>query len=81
MVMRLFLGVMIILCFLVIYPYFISLWTDNTSGFNVIMGNITDLSGAKTLSDLEASIWGMFPLLFLALGVGGFVWLIVKDRG
>lgn len=73
MLMRIFLGLMLIIAFLMIYPYIITLWTDNVSG-------IMTLVPAGSMSDLEKSIWGLFPLLFLVLGVGGIIWMIVKDR-
>ncbi len=80
MLMRLFFGIMIILCFLVIYPYFITLWTDNTTGFLTMMSGITTSNGSSAMSDMETSIWGLFPLFFLVMGIGGYVWLIAKDR-
>jgi ABC-type multidrug transport system permease subunit len=73
MVARVFLGTIMILVFIITYPFFISLWTDNTSGFNHMM-----LS--TNMSDMERSIWGLFPLAFLVLGVGGIIWLIVRDK-
>jgi hypothetical protein len=73
MVAKVFLGCIMILCFLCIYPYFISLWTDNVSGFSHMM-----LS--TNMSTLETSIWGLFPLIFLVLCVGGIVWLMVRDK-
>jgi len=73
MLMRLFLGLTLILCFLVIYPSMMSILTDNVSG-------LLTLIPAGSMSPLEQSIWGLFPLAFLVLGVGGFIWLIVRDR-
>jgi uncharacterized membrane protein len=74
MLMKLWLGLIMIIAFLLIYPSFISLWTDNISGFNRM---IVDQG---TSSQLELSIWGLFPFLFLVLGVGGIAWLIVRDK-
>jgi hypothetical protein len=73
MVAKVFLGCIMILCFLCIYPYFISLWTDNVSGFSHMM-----LS--TNMSAMETSIWGLFPLVFLILGCGGIAWLMVRDK-
>jgi hypothetical protein len=73
MIAKIFLGAILILCFLMIYPSFISLWTTNGTGFNSMMAN-------TTMTDLETSIWGLFPLLFLIMGVGGFAWLIVREK-
>lgn len=73
MLARIFLGLIIIIAFLIIYPSFISLWTDNVSGFNLLIN-------ATSASDLEKSIWGLFPLVFLVMGIGGVAWLIVRDR-
>jgi hypothetical protein len=74
MLMKLWLGLIMIISFLLIYPSFISLWTDNQSGFNRHMANM------GTLSPLETSIWGLFPLIFLVAGIGGIAWLIVRDK-
>jgi hypothetical protein len=73
MIARIFLGLIMILCFITIYPYFISLWTDNVSGFSHMM-----LS--TNMSSMETSIWGLFPLVFLVMGVGGIAWLIVRQK-
>jgi hypothetical protein len=73
MVAKVFLGVILILVFLIIYPSFISLWTDNVSGFNLMMSS-------TNMSTLETSIWGLFPLIFLVLCVGGIAWLMVRDK-
>jgi len=29
---------------------------------------------------METSYWGFFPVLLLAVGVGGYIWLIARDR-
>jgi hypothetical protein len=73
MVAKVFLGVIMILAFLMIYPYMMSLWTDNVSGFGIMMSS-------TNMSALETSIWGLFPLAFLILGIGGFAWLMVRDK-
>lgn len=73
MLMKIWLGLIMIIAFLIIYPSFISLWTDNVSGFSHLMSH-------TPMTDLETSIWGLFPLLFLVLGVGGVAWLIVRDK-
>ena len=74
MLMKLWLGLMMIISFLLIYPSFISLWTDNQSGF------IRYMADMGTLTPLETSIWGLFPVVFLVLGCGGILWLIVRDK-
>lgn len=73
MVARVFLGLIMILCFLCVYPYFISTFTDNVSGFNRMMN-------ATNMTPMETSFWGLFPLLFLVMGVGGIAWLIVRQK-
>lgn len=80
MLMRIFMGCILILCFLILYPFIINLWTDPTAGFNHMMAGITTTNGSLAMSDLEVSIWGLFPLAFLVLGVGGIVWLMVRDH-
>lgn len=80
MIAKLFLGVIMILAFLVLYPFFIGLWTDNVSGLNRMMADMTTSTGAPAMSALETSIWGLFPLAFLVLGVGGIAWLMVRDK-
>ena len=73
MVAKVFLGIIMILVFIILYPYFMGLWTDNISGFGRMMAS-------TNMSDLETSFWGLFPLLFLILGVGGIAWLMVRDK-
>jgi hypothetical protein len=80
MVAKVFLGCIMILSFLVLYPYMMSLWTDNVSGLNRLMANMTTSTGAPAMSSLETSIWGLFPLTFLVLCCGGIVWLMVRDK-
>lgn len=80
MIAKIFLGCILILVFLMIYPMISSLWTDNISGFNRMMANITNLDGTPAVSELERSIWQLFPLVLLLVGVGGFLWLIVRER-
>jgi hypothetical protein len=80
MIARIFLGCILILTFLIIYPFFIEIWTDPGSGLNSMMANITNLDGSAAMSDLETSIWGIFPLALLLIGVIGIGWLIVRDR-
>jgi hypothetical protein len=80
MIAKIFLGCILILVFLMIYPSISSLWTANDSGFNSIMSNITNLDGTPAVSELEKSIWQLFPLILLLGGVGGFAWLIVREK-
>ena len=80
MFMRIFMGIILILAFLMLYSPFMSLWTDSTSGFNHLMTGITTANGSPGMTDLETSIWGLFPLVILLLGVGGLVWLMVRDH-
>ena len=80
MFMRIFMGAILILAFLILYPSFMSLWTDPTNGFNLLMSGIVSPNGTPGMTDLETSIWGLFPLVFLVLGVGGLVWLMVRDH-
>lgn len=83
MLMRIFLGLMLIISFLLVYPFISNLFTDNVSGFQRMMADIVDNSTGvpvSVMSELETSFWGIFPLLFLILGVGGIAWLIVRDR-
>jgi hypothetical protein len=80
MIAKIFLGIIMILAFIMIYPYMINLWTDNISGFNVLMNNITNVDGSPAMSEMEKSIWGLFPLMLLVLGVGGIAWLIVREK-
>jgi hypothetical protein len=77
MIAKIFLGAIMILVFITLYPFFIGLWTDNTSGFLYMMSGI---GNGTAMSPLEASIWGLFPLAFLILGVGGIAWLIVREK-
>ena len=56
------------------------MFTDPTSGFNHMMTTITKPDGTPAMSDLETSIWGLFPIIFLIMGVGGIAWLIVRDK-
>jgi hypothetical protein len=44
------------------------------------MSNITNLDGTPAMSELEKSIWQLFPLILLLGGVGGFAWLIVREK-
>lgn len=74
MVAKVFLGIIMIFAFIMLYPFFIGLWTDNVSGFNRMMADM------GTMSALETSIWGFFPLIFLIMGVGGIAWLMVRDK-
>jgi hypothetical protein len=80
MIAKVFLGIIMILAFIMVYPYMMNLWTDNVSGFNVLMNNITNVDGSSAMSEMEKSIWGLFPLAFLILGGGGIAWLIVRDK-
>jgi len=80
MVAKVFLGIIMILAFIMLYPYMMSMWTDNVSGFNVLMNSITKPDGTPAMSSLEQSIWGLFPLAFLILGCGGIAWLMVRDK-
>jgi len=73
MVAKVFLGLIMILCFITIYPFFMSLWTTNGTGFNAMMAT-------TNMTAMETSFWGLFPLLFLIMGVGGIAWLIVRDK-
>jgi hypothetical protein len=80
MLARIFLGFILILTFLIIYPYFTGIWTDNVSGLNRMMANMVNLDGSLSMSPLETAIWGFFPLALLLIGVGGFAWLMFRDR-
>jgi hypothetical protein len=80
MLMRLFLGIIIILCFLMVYPFISELFTNPTDGFLHMMANITKPDGSPAMSDFETSLWGLFPIIFLLLGCGGVAWLIVRDK-
>lgn len=81
MIARIFLGCVLIITFLIIYPYFTGIWTDNVSGLNRMMAGMVNLDGTSSMSSLETAIWGIFPLALLIIGVVGIAWLIVKDRG
>jgi hypothetical protein len=74
MFMKIFLGLILIVAFLMLYSPFMSLWTDNVSGLNRLMADTANVS------ELEASFWGLWPLIFLVLGLGGIIWLMVRDR-
>jgi hypothetical protein len=63
-----------------LYPFFMALWTDPTNGFLHMMSTITKPDGSPAMSDMETSIWGLFPLAFLILGCGGIAWLMVRDK-
>jgi len=80
MVMKLFMGLMLILVFLVVYPYLMSFLTDNVSGMLNLMNGIKNVDGTPAVSETEQGFWGLFPLLFLIMGVGGIAWLIVRDK-
>jgi len=80
MLMKLFLGIILILCFLMVYPFITSLITDNVSGFARMMADIKKPDGSDAMTPLETSFWGLFPVLFLLAGVGGIAWLIVRDK-
>jgi len=80
MLMKLFLGIILILCFLMVYPFISSLITDNVSGFSHMMAEIKKPDGSDAMTPMETAFWGLFPLLFLIAGVGGFAWLIVRDK-
>jgi hypothetical protein len=80
MFFRIVFGVIIIGVFLMIYPFLMQVWTDNSSGLNGLMAGMTNLDGSPAMSDLETSIWGLFPLLFLVLVVGGYIWIMARER-
>lgn len=80
MLARIFLGTIMIIAFLMIFPMISGIWTDNDSGLNSLMANMTNYDGSPALSDMETTYWGLFPLLFFLIGVGGLIWLIARDR-
>lgn len=80
MLARIFLGTIMIIAFLMVFPYISALWTDNISGFGVMMANMTMSDGSPAMSEGETAVWGLFPLAFFLIGVGGLIWLIVRDR-
>ena len=73
MIAKVFLGCIMILCFITIYPFFMELWTTKGTGFNAMMAT-------TNMTPMETSFWGFFPLIFLILGCGGIAWLMVRDK-
>ena len=80
MLLKIFFGLIIILCILMVFPSISYLWTDNSTGFLKQMSGITTYNGSVAMSDMETSYWGLFPVLLLVVGVGGYIWLIARDR-
>ena len=80
MIAKVFLGIIMIFVFIMVYPYMMNFWTDNVSGMNRLMANITNANGTPGMSALETSVWGFFPLIFFILGCGGIAWLMVRDK-
>lgn len=73
MLMRIFLGVIMIGVFLVVFPFINNLFMDNQSGFMYMIQQ-------TNVSQMELAFWNFFPLAFLILGIGGVAYLIVRDR-